>query len=215
MGCKTPIVDYIVKLITCQRYKVATFLNTYMCWCKAIWWKVQSVQFPLSSFLWANDDGGDCQYLLNTMCQVLFLGSRRISSFTSLWSNFSLIYRWEIWLDCNLHGKEKNIHPLPECPVSVSLAFYFPCPYIRTLPNILFNIPFVCWFYFLLFMSSFILQLHCPGKLGCTGLIAIPFFFPSLPTSHTQLNGSAGPSNWTKKFFTRAWQLLSLTWLSQ
>lgn len=76
-------------------------------------------------FLWANDDGGDCQYLLNTMCQVLFLGSRCISSlFTSLWSIFGLIYRWEIWLGCNLHGKEKIF------TLSLNAQYLSPLPFI-------------------------------------------------------------------------------------
>lgn len=172
-----------------------------MCWCKATWWKVQFVQFPLSFFLWDNDDGSDCQYLLNTVCQVLFLGSKHIISlFTSLRSIFSLIYRQEIWLGCNLHGKEKNLHPLSECPVSVFLAFSFPCPYMRTLPNSLFNISlfadlisFSLWAHSLSNSTGQQIRVHRPD---CHSSL-----FPSLPTSHTQLNGSAGPSNWTIEVF--------------
>lgn len=118
------------------------------------------------------------RYWIHTMCQLLYKGSTCIINlFAPLQSVFCLIYRWEIWLGCNLHRKEKGPHTLSECPVSVSLPFYFTWSYMRTLPKVFFKILLVLLFLFPLLVNSFTSEVHRPGKLHHTVLNAVPLFF--------------------------------------
>lgn len=120
-----------------------------------------------------------------TMCQVLFLGSRcTVNLFILLWSIFSLIYSWEIWLGCSLHGKEKkNFTFLLNAQCLSPLSFIFPCPYMRTPPM-------SCLTYFLFdyFIPSSYELIHSQSPLSRKTRTHRPDYcctlFPSFPTSH-------------------------------
>lgn len=138
-------------------------------------------------FLWANDDGGNCQYLLNTMCQVLFLGSRCISSlFTFLWSIFSLIYRREIWLSCNLHGKKKFILSLNAQYLSLLPFIFLVHTWECCLTFCLIYLLFANFISFSLWAHSFPTPLPRQIRPDCHSSLS-PSFPPPTPSSKAVL----------------------------